>query len=281
MPTVSAVIATYNRCADLAVSLPKLVAQTRPPDEIVIVDDGSTDDTGALIAERFPSAIYIRLPENRGLIAARNVGMLRATGDYILSLDDDCWFLAPDGLAAALDHARKRPGAAVFSFNVVLPNGDRSVPPGTEPFETGTFFGGASLLHRKSVIDAGLYAEEFRCLGEESDLAMRLHDSGHSIVTVPNVLVYHAQSDAGRNHARIRFYSHRNAVLREILRCPPELLPAALLRTWAANTRYNLAHGYWRVDLALALRLPDLLKTAARLRRPVRREAYRTWRHLP
>ncbi|MGE5645999.1 MAG: glycosyltransferase family 2 protein [Acidobacteriota bacterium] len=277
MPTVSAVIATYNRAADLAVSLPKLYDQTRPPDELVIVDDGSTDNTATLINERFPQATYLRLPTNQGLIAARNHGIRKAKGDYILSLDDDCWFLNEAALASALNQTA---AAAILTFNLLLPNGTRTYPENAPPFHSPTFLGGASLLHRASVIAAGLYPESFRCFGEESDLALRLYDAGHSILTLPAITVYHAQSPANRSEHRTRFYTHRNAVLTDLLRCPTPYLPLALPRTWAANTLYNLKQGYWTTDLELSLTLPGLLKIAATHRHPVTRQTYRNWRRL-
>ncbi len=91
MPTVTTVIPTYNRAAMLVEALESALGQTRPPDEIIVVDDGSTDNT-AEVADRYGSKIrYIR-QKNAGPSAARNHGIREATGDFVAFLDsDDLW----------------------------------------------------------------------------------------------------------------------------------------------------------------------------------------------
>jgi glycosyltransferase involved in cell wall biosynthesis len=88
-PTISVVIPTHNRAALLLRALESVFAQTRPPDEIIVVDDGSTDDT-VLRTSQLPVTLIQQ--ENRGVSAARNVGIQRARGDWIALLDsDDEW----------------------------------------------------------------------------------------------------------------------------------------------------------------------------------------------
>jgi glycosyltransferase involved in cell wall biosynthesis len=89
--TVSVVIPTYNRANDLVRAVKSVLGQTRPPDEIIVVDDGSTDDTGAKIETFDGRVVYIR-QENRGPGAARNRGIAAAHGEWIAFLDsDDRW----------------------------------------------------------------------------------------------------------------------------------------------------------------------------------------------
>ncbi len=89
--TVSVIIPTYNAAAFLPAALDSVTTQTRPPDEIIIVDDGSTDDTPKLLAGR-PEVTVIR-QDNAGPSAARNVGVAHATSDLVAFLDADCvWY---------------------------------------------------------------------------------------------------------------------------------------------------------------------------------------------
>jgi glycosyltransferase involved in cell wall biosynthesis len=91
IPTVSAIIPTFNRCDFLAEALASVGAQTRPPIEVIVVDDGSTDQTREMIETRFPDVHYI-YQENQGVSAARNTGITAATGEWIALLDsDDRW----------------------------------------------------------------------------------------------------------------------------------------------------------------------------------------------
>ncbi len=92
MLTVSVVIPTFNRAHLIGAALRSVLVQTRQPDEILVIDDGSTDETEALVRREFGERVrYIRQP-NAGAAAARNHGMRLATGDLIAFLDsDDFW----------------------------------------------------------------------------------------------------------------------------------------------------------------------------------------------
>lgn len=87
----SVVIPAYNAARYLAETLDSVLAQTLPPHEILLVDDGSTDDTPAVAARYAGRVTHVRQP-NRGVSAARNNGIGRATGNWIAFLDaDDVW----------------------------------------------------------------------------------------------------------------------------------------------------------------------------------------------
>lgn len=94
MPTVSVVIPIYNRAEYVRECLDSLVAQTLSDIEIVCVDDGSTDDTPAVLAryERDDSRVSVVRQDNAGAGAARNAGLARATGTYLAFLDADDTF---------------------------------------------------------------------------------------------------------------------------------------------------------------------------------------------
>lgn len=105
-PLVTAVIPTYN-CGRFAIeAVESACAQTYPRMEVVLIDDGSTDDTAERLRPYSGRVRYIR-QENRGLSAARNAGIAAAQGEWIALLDsDDVWH--PDKtrvqMAAALEH---------------------------------------------------------------------------------------------------------------------------------------------------------------------------------
>jgi glycosyltransferase involved in cell wall biosynthesis len=90
---VSVVIPTYNREKTMSYCLKSVLNQTYPIHEIIIVDDGSTDNTVEIIKSFNDKRIkLIKLPSNKGAQAARNIGIKAATGDYIAFLDsDDIW----------------------------------------------------------------------------------------------------------------------------------------------------------------------------------------------
>jgi glycosyltransferase involved in cell wall biosynthesis len=97
---VSVVIPTYNCAGYLTEAIHSVLEQTTPAFEIIVVDDGSTDDTAAIVAGLGDRVTYLQ-QANAGVAAARNAGLRRATGDVIAFLDaDDFW--APDKLATQL-----------------------------------------------------------------------------------------------------------------------------------------------------------------------------------
>ncbi len=183
---ISVIISTYNRADLLPEAVESLLGQTRVPDEIVVVDDGSTDHTPRLMAGYGPPVISIR-QENRGLAAGRNSGLRAATGDYVAFLDSDDW-LAPGSIekrAAILD---QNPDVDVVYSDIMMTDEAGTplacfteVRPGPRP-------SGDAFLHyaeynlmpvhgymvRRRCFDiAGLFNEELAAL-EDYDLWLRM-----------------------------------------------------------------------------------------------------------
>jgi glycosyltransferase involved in cell wall biosynthesis len=103
---VSVLIPSYNRAYIVASAIESVLAQTYPSVELVVVDDGSTDDTRTVV-ERYPNTRYI-YQDNAGLAAARNTGLQAARGEFIAFLDsDDTWL--PWKLAAQVAMMRRFP----------------------------------------------------------------------------------------------------------------------------------------------------------------------------
>jgi glycosyltransferase involved in cell wall biosynthesis len=98
---ISVVIPTYNRAEQVAAAVRSVLGQTLPPHEVIVVDDGSTDDTALTLAPWMDRIRYIAKP-NGGVSSARNRGIIEATGDLVAFLDsDDTWH--PDKLRKQAD----------------------------------------------------------------------------------------------------------------------------------------------------------------------------------
>ncbi len=124
MPGVSVIIPTYNRAPLLARALASVLSQTQPPQEIIVIDDGSDDGTAALLRQRYPAVRYLQ-QSNRGVSAARNAGIGQAQGEWIALLDsDDEWL--PAKLERQLQLAHRSPAAPlVHSDEIWIRNGRR------------------------------------------------------------------------------------------------------------------------------------------------------------
>lgn len=111
---VSAIIPTFNRCELVVRAVDSALGQTRRIDEIIVVDDGSTDDTRAVLHARYGDRIRYVWQPNAGVSAARNRGMSMAQGRYFALLDsDDEWL--PEKNALQFDWLEQHP-----DFGMVL-----------------------------------------------------------------------------------------------------------------------------------------------------------------
>src|SRR4051812_13363444 len=92
MKRVTVIIPTYNYAAYIAEAIASVQAQTYPVHEIIVVDDGSTDDTQVVLNGIDDRRLINIRTKNSGVSAARNTGLEAATGDYLSFLDaDDRW----------------------------------------------------------------------------------------------------------------------------------------------------------------------------------------------
>ena len=111
-PSISVVIPTYNRAEHLEACLASVQQQSLMPYELIVVDDGSTDQTEALCRKIGGKLRYLP-QENRGVSAARNYGIRESQGDWIAFLDsDDRW--APTKLAAQWNYVQQHPDVRIL-----------------------------------------------------------------------------------------------------------------------------------------------------------------------
>lgn len=257
---ISVVIVTMNGKHLLAPCLAALFAGERVPDETVVVDNGSTDGTTAWLTVTYPTVIVVPCAANLGFAAANNLGIRRATGDAIFTLNNDTE-VAPGALAAlagALDAGGARCGAAMATLvfasrpEIVQCDGILVACDGVAR-ETGLgarydahaaprrVFGpsaGAALYHRAALDDVGLFDPAFFAYLEDADLAWRLRLRRWETVSVPAACVRHAVSaTSGYGSPRKAYYLARNRWW-----CLGKNLPDALLHRHApAIAAYDAA----------------------------------------
>jgi hypothetical protein len=115
---LSVVIATYQRAHVLAAAVDSALNQSVPPAEVVVCDDGSTDDTARVLAT-FGDRVRVVSQENRGEAAAKNAAVRAARGDHVLPLDSDDVFL-PGRLAAIEAALLARPDLDIVTTNALI-----------------------------------------------------------------------------------------------------------------------------------------------------------------
>jgi glycosyltransferase involved in cell wall biosynthesis len=179
---VSAVIPTFDRAGPLRRALASVFAQTRPADEVIVVDDGSCDDTATRVAADFPEVTLIR-QEHGGVSRARNRGVAAASGTWVAFLDsDDEW--VPEKLARQCQAlARQREYPLCHTDEIWIRGGRRVNPRLCHDKHGGWIFRHCLPLCAISPSSAMIRRDTFEALGgfdeslpacEDYDLWLRL-----------------------------------------------------------------------------------------------------------
>jgi glycosyltransferase involved in cell wall biosynthesis len=133
-PSVSVVITTYNQAEYIAETVRSALSQTYPHREIIVVDDGSTDETGARLAP-FRDRVALVRQENQGIAASRNTGVRSATGELIAFLDgDDLW--EPNKLAVQVAAYQAHPRSGLIAVDACMFSGTEVLRKSTLPWST-------------------------------------------------------------------------------------------------------------------------------------------------
>ncbi|HWP34054.1 MAG TPA: glycosyltransferase [Thermodesulfobacteriota bacterium] len=228
---LSIVIPTYNRAELLARCLAGLARQEPAPArvEVVVVDDGSTDDTAARVealARGFPFALRCVRKPNGGAASARNRGIREARGELVAFLDDDC-VPRPDWVRRAVEAARGHPDVSGFG-GLVEPAGttsriaryiaDRRLLAGPA-LDGGRVVAvvTANALFRKRDLEAiGGFDERFRQPGgEDVDLSRRLLESGRRLARAEGLVVEHHHREGVRPFLKTYYwYGYGSGLIR-------------------------------------------------------------------
>ena len=217
---ISAVVCNFNGEDYLDACLSALQASTDALDEVVVVDNGSTDRSRELLAVRFPDVRVVSLDENRGPCVARNVGMREARNRWVLAVDNDA-VLQPDTVArlrsaleADQDAVLAQPRSVVdrepdcvhydgahfhYAGLYSLRNFFRPVAEaeGEGTVEVDGFVSICGLLDRDVMRQLDGYDERLFILFEDFDLSLRMRLAGYRLLSVEDAIVRHASGTPG------------------------------------------------------------------------------------
>jgi GT2 family glycosyltransferase len=239
-PDVSIVIVNWNTRALLLQCIGSILETTHGASlEIIVVDNGSEDDSAQAVASAYPSARVIQNGENLGFAKANNIGMRLAQGEFLCLVNSDVIVL-PGAVEEMLRYIRGNPGIGILGPRLLNP--DMSLQPSCKYFPTlrtagchavglNAFFPrnrylcgehmpsashvrirecdvmvGAFLMVRLTALkEVGLFDERFFIYGEEVDLCHRFHDCGWGVVYFPGVSVIHIGGASSSRNAQ-RFF---------------------------------------------------------------------------
>ena len=179
---ISVIIPVYNRAQMVKRAIQSVLDQTLPAHEIIVVNDGSSDETGQVLQTFEPSIKIINQP-HRGVSAARNAGIRLASGDWIALLDsDDVWL--PQKLAMAREFHRNHPQYLIFQTEEIWIRRGKRVNPKKKHRKYGGWIFKQSLplcivspsavvIHKSLFENVGLFDESFPVC-EDYDLWLRV-----------------------------------------------------------------------------------------------------------
>jgi glycosyltransferase involved in cell wall biosynthesis len=208
MPTTSVIIPTFNRAHLLMRAINSVLGQTLPPDEVIVIDDGSIDDTRDVLAA-YGNRIQYVFQSNAGVSATRNHGLRLPTGRYIGFLDsDDEWL--PHKLERQVAFLESHPAIDFVACPgstdgcVVLLDGLRDQSEQFRSFLIRPYFANPSryLVRRECFPKLGLFDETMSC-AEDWELWLRFlhHGCRFDAIDEP-LMIYHATPDALSADAR-------------------------------------------------------------------------------
>ncbi len=230
-------VVTYERPTFVARCIEHLLAQTRPPLEIIVVDSSSSDDTERMVRDRFPMVRYEVCPSGRGATAtARNICYRIARGDVIAFIDDDA-FAEPEWLERLLPsfgdptvggvggrQIRGQPGETDEGLDAIgklLADGTLTANFTADPGTTVAVdhLLGANMAIRRSVLDelGGIrdgYAGT--CIREETDLCLRVAHAGYRLLYDPDAVVEHVAAPYAKGKRfdlRYAYWAQKNHLI--------------------------------------------------------------------
>ncbi|MGQ9928543.1 MAG: glycosyltransferase family 2 protein [Chloroflexaceae bacterium] len=278
---IDVIVPNYNGAALLPTCLDALRAQTRRDALVTVVDDGSADDSLALLATRYPEVQVVSLPRNRGLAAAVNAGIATTRRLFVALLNNDTE-AHPTWLEELIGALERFPAYAFAASKLLLFDrrdylhsaGDFYRPDG-EPGSRGVWerdrgqydavtevFGpcaGAAAYRRAALEalaeDGRVFDEDLGMYCEDVDLNLRARRRGMRTIFVPTAIVYHRLSATGGG-TLASYYCGRNFAL-----------------VWAKNMPASLARRYWPALLASQVRFA--LHSLRHIREPAARARLR------
>ncbi|MFO0810208.1 MAG: glycosyltransferase [Gemmataceae bacterium] len=221
-PRVSVVVCTYNGGRTLDQCIKSLLALDYPDYEVIVVDDGSEDDTRDIL-QRYPQVQAIHQP-NLGLSEARNVGLRAATGSIVAYTDSDC-FADPHWLAQLVRPLLRCDAAAVGGPNLTPDDGALAAAvaaaPGQpmhvlESDQVAEHIPGCNMAFRRDALLAVKgFDPVYRKAGDDVDVCWRLQQAGHWITFAPGAFVWHHRRQTPRAYFRQQAgYGEAEALLR-------------------------------------------------------------------
>jgi GT2 family glycosyltransferase len=245
-PLITIIIPNWNGKHLLEHCLPSVAKLNYPNFEVIIIDNGSSDESAHYVRSNFPSYKFIELGSNTGFPHAVNVGIKESNGEYFALLNNDTevdlnWLdelLAGFSVSPTIGivaskllnfYQRDTIDSAGDVINIVgqgypIGGGQKDGP----EWNIGKYIfsgtGGASLYKREMIQEIGLFEEIFFMYFEDVDLSYRALRKGYTVWYQPTAVVYHIQkASSNKSKSLLEYLLYRNFVINYLINTPGEL----------------------------------------------------------
>lgn len=264
---VSIACVTYHRREHVLNCLASCVSQNYPRIEIVVVVNPAGDGTEEAIAREYPQARMIRTHRNRGFFPALNLAVANCSGDYVMTVDDDAYFLETDAIARLVAAFAEEPELGAATCNLEGP----SETPVKDDCYVHLFTTGFTMLPRKVFTEwVGYYPDMFFRSGGETYVCAALWDKGRRVKRLAGVRMYHARTMDGRSVRDWTFHGLRSQILVTIMRAPWAVVAPSLASKWCKSVVQYARWGHLATWAHSWLSVLACLPEALRMRDPIR-----------
>lgn len=212
--SATVLITTRNRREDLRRAIASAVAQYDLL-EVLVIDDGSSDGTSAMVESEFPSVRLVSAPRSLGYIKQRNNGALLARGTIVISIDDDAVFTSPEIVQRTLaEFSDLRIGAVAIPYVNIRQDTivRQRAADAREITVTDSYVGTAHAVRRDLFLALGGYRGELLHQGEEGEFCLRLLAAGYVVRMGFANVIHHFESPL-RDFRRMHYFGARNSLL--------------------------------------------------------------------
>jgi glycosyltransferase involved in cell wall biosynthesis len=267
IPAVSVIIPTYNRAHLLAEAIHSVLGQTYADFEVLVVDDGSTDDTASVVASFADPRVRYLYQEHAERSTARNRGMAAAKGQYIALLDDDDLYL-PHKLASEVAFLEAHPEVDLCGGGTQIMDASGAIRVVVRPWQTQPeptlrnclygrcLFATCSMMFRRRVLDRlDHWFDPQLNITEDTDFVIRAALAGSRLAWLPEVVATYRFIHTERPLRILLDYNHAFWTLLDKLSARPDM-PGEMLAEWPRvklHYRYLFtarAYAYRQVRLA-------------------------------
>lgn len=280
-PLASVTIPTRNRAGILREAVRAALNQTVPL-EIIVLDDGSTDETPEMMRSEFPQVRYERFAGANGPCVLRNRGAELASAPVLFPIDDDSVMVSPRTVEQTLaEFEHPRIGAVAIPYiNVRQGNKiETRAPDGERIYICPAYLGASYAVRRDVFLQLHGYREQLFYMNEERDLSIRMLERGY-VVRLGLADPIHHHSSPVRNSWRQRMLDRRNNICHAFWDVPFPHVLYHFPGTIASGLLYGLRNQCLAPTLAGYLQAPSVCLRSWHERRPVSSRTYLLMRRL-